>query len=118
MLNSKERATLRAKANKMPAIFHLGKGNITPEFVQGVRDALEARELIKIDILQNCEVVPTDAAQIIADRTKSEVVTVIGKRFVLYRKKKSDKKKSEEKRAAQKKMESKEFRGGRKNGKN
>ena len=112
MLTSKERAALRAAANGLSPIFRMGKSEITPEFVRGVGQALEARELIKIDILQNCDVVPAEAAQIVADRTKSEVVMVIGKRFVLYRKKKSEVKKSEAKKPV-----SKAFKGGKRDGK-
>ena len=126
MLTSKERAALRAAANGLQPIFRLGKSEITPEIVQGINQALEARELIKIDILQNCDVVPAEAAQIIADRTKSEVVMVIGKRFVLYRKKKAEKKKPEEaskgksinnKRENGKSRDKKEYRGGGRGGK-
>jgi len=86
MLNSKERAALRAAANKMPAIFHLGKDGITLEFLAAIRDALEARELIKIDILNNCSLSVKEAAQEVGERTNAQVVQVIGKRFVLYRK--------------------------------
>ncbi|MCL2415577.1 MAG: YhbY family RNA-binding protein [Defluviitaleaceae bacterium] len=69
-------------------MFRLGKSEITPEITKGIDEALEARELVKIDILQNCDIDPKYAAEIVAERTKSEVVTVIGRRFVLYRKKK------------------------------
>ena len=86
MLSSKERATLRSMANTTPAIFRLGKDGITQDFVNAVRDALEARELIKIDILNNCEIDVRDAAQEVASRTNAEVVQTIGKKFVLYRK--------------------------------
>ena len=85
-LNSKDRATLRAMANSMPAIFRLGKDAITDEFLAGIREALEARELIKIDILNNCELDVKEAAAEVARRTNAHVVQVIGKRFVLYRK--------------------------------
>ncbi|MCL2171511.1 MAG: YhbY family RNA-binding protein [Defluviitaleaceae bacterium] len=87
MLTSKERAALRAQANTIKPIFRLGKGAISPEFTQGIRDALAARELIKIDILQNCEMGPSEAAEILAERTNAEVVTVIGRKFVLYKQK-------------------------------
>ena len=86
MLNSKERAALRAQANGLSAIFHLGKEGLTPAFVQGVREALEARELIKIDILQNCDLDAKEVSRIISERTASEVVQVIGRKFVLYKK--------------------------------
>lgn len=86
MLKNKDRAALRAMANGMPAIFRLGKEGVTPEFTNAVRDALEARELIKIDVLNNCEWDVTQAATTISERTNSHIVQIIGKKFVLYRK--------------------------------
>ena len=97
MLSSKERAALRAEANQLTAIFHLGKAAITPDFTEGIREALEARELIKIDILQNCEMGPQEAARILSERTGSEVVQIIGRKIVLYKKAKKPKNKKEEK---------------------
>jgi len=91
MLTSKDRAKLRSLANKLPSIFHMGKEGMTPEFVQGIRDALEARELIKIDLLQNCAEDVREVARIISERTHSEVVQIIGRKFVLYKKSKSKK---------------------------
>jgi len=91
MLNSKDRAALRAMANRTPAIFRLGKEGVTPEFTNAVRDALEARELIKIDVLNNCEWDVKQAAETISQRTGADVVQVIGKKFVLYRKSKTKK---------------------------
>ena len=85
-LSSKDRATLRAMANNMRAIFRLGKDGITDDFLAGIREALEARELIKIDILNNCDLDAKEAAQEVARRTNAHVVQVIGRRFVLYRK--------------------------------
>ena len=91
MLNSKQRAILRAKANALPAIMHVGKGNITPEFVQAVRDALEARELVKIDILPNSDLDVKQAGEIVASRTQAEILQTIGRKFVLYKKSKTKK---------------------------
>jgi len=88
MLNSKDRAALRGMANGLSAIFRLGKEGVTPEFTNAIRDALEARELIKIDVLNNCEWDVNEAARIVSERTNSEIVQVIGKKFVLYRKSK------------------------------
>jgi len=85
-LNSKDRAALRSMANNIPAIFRLGKDGITDDFLTGIREALEARELIKIDILNNCDLDVRDAANEVAQRTNSHVVQTIGKKFVLYRK--------------------------------
>ena len=91
MLKSKDRAALRAMANGMPAIFHLGKEGVTPEFVSAVRDALEARELIKIDVLNNCEWDVKEAAETVSQRAGAQIVQVIGKKFVLYKKSRSKK---------------------------
>jgi len=85
-LSSKDRATLRGMANNITAIFRLGKDGITDDFLAGVREALEARELIKIDILNNCDLDVKEAAHEVARRTNAHIVQTIGKRFVLYRK--------------------------------
>ena len=86
VLSSKERAALRAYANKLPSVFHLGKDGISLDFLAAIRDALEARELIKIDILNNSQLDVQEAAQEVASRTNAQLVQVIGKKFVLYRK--------------------------------
>ena len=77
----------------MDPIFQIGKNSLTPEFTKAVQEALEARELIKISVLQNCADDPRELAEIIAERTHSEIVQVIGKKIVLYREGKDDKKK-------------------------
>lgn len=85
MLTSKQRAYLRSIANGLDTIFHVGKSGITPEFVAGIGDALEVREIIKINLLDNCMLDTRSTAQTVAERTRSEVVQVIGKKFVLYK---------------------------------
>ena len=67
------------------AIFSVGKSAVTPEMVTSISDALEARELIKISVLNNCAEDPKAIAETLAGRTRSEVVQVIGKKIVLYR---------------------------------
>ncbi|MDR2168337.1 MAG: ribosome assembly RNA-binding protein YhbY [Clostridiales bacterium] len=91
MLNSKDRAALRARAHHLTAIFHVGKGGVTPAMIAGVREALEARELIKIALLDNCELEVKEAAEIVASRSGAEIVQIIGKKFVLYKKSKTKK---------------------------
>ena len=91
MLSSKDRATLRAKAHHLNAIFHIGKDGVSPAFVTGIRDALEARELVKIDVLDNCLLDIREAAEIVASRSGAEVVQIIGRKFVLYKKSNSKK---------------------------
>lgn len=77
----------------MDPIFQIGKGSLTPENTQAISEALEARELIKINVLQNCLDDPKILAQTVAERTRSQVVQVIGKKIVLYKEGKDDKKK-------------------------
>ena len=85
MLTSKQRAYLRGLANGIDTIFHVGKGGITPEMTASIDDALEARELVKANVLDNNLLEVRETAQTIADRTHAEVVQVIGNKFVLYR---------------------------------
>lgn len=73
-------------------IFQVGKSSLTPELTEAVSEALEARELIKISVLKNCIDDPRSIAEVMAERTKSEVVQVIGKKIVLYRESKNKKK--------------------------
>ena len=73
-MTSKQRAYLKSLAMKIDPIYNIGKGSISPELVQGVRDALEARELIKIGVLQNCMDDPKELANVLAERTRSQVV--------------------------------------------
>ena len=77
---------------KITPILQIGKSSVTPELISAVDEALEARELIKMHILKNCFDDPKEIAQGIAERTRSEVVQVIGKKVVLYRESKDNKK--------------------------
>ena len=92
-MTSKQRAYLKSLAMVMDPIFQLGKSSLTPEFTDAVSEALEARELIKINVLQNCADDPKELAQIVAERTRSQVVQVVGKKITLYKEGKEDKKK-------------------------
>ena len=84
-MTSKQRAYLKGLAMTMEPIFQVGKSSVTPEFTKAVDEALTARELIKLSVLQNCADDPRAIAEVIADRTRSQVVQVIGKKIVLYR---------------------------------
>lgn len=92
-MTSKQRAYLKSLAMTMEPILQIGKGSLTPEFSASVREALDARELIKISVLQNCLDDPKQMAEILAERTGSQVVQVIGRKIVLYKEGKDDKKK-------------------------
>ena len=85
MLTSKQRAYLRGLATSESAIMQVGKGGIGENLIKTVSDALEARELIKVHVLDNSPYTPREAAEALAEATDSQVVTVIGKKFVLYR---------------------------------
>ncbi len=85
MLTSKQRAYLRGLANTMEPIFLIGKGGISEVMIREIDSALEARELIKLKILNNSMVEVREAADEISEKTNSEVVQVIGGKFVLYR---------------------------------
>ena len=92
-MTSKQRAYLKGLAMTMDPIFQIGKNSLTPELTAAIAEALEARELIKISVLQNCMDDPGELAQIVAERTRSQVVQVIGKKIVLYGKGKKRKRK-------------------------
>ena len=79
-MTSKQRAYLKSLAMKIDPIYNIGKGSIS-----------EARELIKIGVLQNCMDDPKELANVLAERTRSQVVQVIGKKIVLYKESKNHK---------------------------
>ncbi len=85
MLNSKQRAYLRGLSNKIDPIFQIGKSGVSPELIEALDEALEARELIKCTVLNNCMDDIKYIASAISERTKSDVVQVIGKKIVIYR---------------------------------
>lgn len=91
-MTTKQRAYLKSLAMTMEPIFQVGKSSMTPGLTQAISEALEARELIKISVLKNCADNPRELAEIIAERTRSEIVQVIGKKIVLYREGKDEKK--------------------------
>ncbi len=92
MITSKQRAYLRSLAMNISPIMQIGKGGITENLVKTVSDALEARELIKLSVLENCEETARSAADALAAATGAEVVAVIGRKVVLYRESEKHKK--------------------------
>lgn len=85
LLTSKQRAFLRAMANTADPILHVGKGEISPAMIRQADDALTARELFKGKTLETCALSAREAAESIASEVNAEVVQVIGRSFVLYR---------------------------------
>ena len=85
MITSKQRAYLRSLANPIPAIMQIGKGGISENLLKTLSDALEARELIKLHVLENSGETPKAMIQMLADALGAEPVSVVGKKIVLYR---------------------------------
>ena len=111
MITSKQRAYLKGLAMTMDPILQLGKGGLTPENTASVDEALAARELIKINVLQNCLEDSRQMAETLAERTRSQVVQVIGRKIVLYREGKDDKKKKEKEKPKEEEEEDMGFGG-------
>ena len=91
MLNSRQRAQLRGMANDFETILQVGKMGISENTVKQVDDALEARELIKMSVLETCEKSSREVADELAPIVKADVVQVIGRKFILYRESKENK---------------------------
>lgn len=84
-MTTKQRAYLKSLAMTMDPIFQIGKNSMTPELTKAIEEALDARELIKVSVLKNCIDDPHMLADMLAERTRSQVVQVIGKKIVLYK---------------------------------
>ncbi|MBQ1956156.1 MAG: ribosome assembly RNA-binding protein YhbY [Clostridia bacterium] len=92
MITSKQRAYLRSLSTSIPTIMQIGKGGISENLIKTVSDALEARELIKMSVLENADMTVKMAAESLAEETNAEVVCVIGRKMVLYRESENHKK--------------------------
>ena len=84
-MTSKQRAYLRSLANNIDAIFQVGKNGISDNFINQINDALEARELIKISVLETAPEEILEIANILANSTRSEIVQTMGSKITLYR---------------------------------
>lgn len=85
MLTSKQRAYLRGLGSSCPAIMQVGKSGITENLIKTVSDALEARELVKLTVLENCGEEPKAVLQSLCSALGAEPVTAVGRKIVLYR---------------------------------
>ena len=92
-MTSKERAKLKSIASNMDTILQIGKNPIGDTFLKQVKDALKAREMIKIHVLETCELTPFEAANALAEAAECEVVQVIGSKVILFKQRKRDDKK-------------------------
>lgn len=84
-MTSKQRAYLKSLASTIDPLFQIGKGSVTPEVIEAISEAFNNRELLKIAVLKNCMDDPRAIAEVVAERTRSQVVHVIGKKIVLYK---------------------------------
>ena len=84
-MTSKQRAYLKSLASTLDPLFQIGKGSVTPEVIEALSEAFNNRELLKIAVLKNCMDDPRAIAEVVAERTRSQVVQVIGKKIVLYK---------------------------------
>lgn len=91
-MTSKQRAYLKGLAMTIEPLFQVGKSGLTPEVTQAVSEAFNTHELVKIAVLKNCADEPKELAAMLAERTKSQVVQVIGKKIVLYKESREHKK--------------------------
>jgi RNA-binding protein len=85
MLTGKQKSHLRSLAHHLDPIFQVGKGGVNENLIRQIEDALEARELIKVSVLQNCDQDKDEVAQELAQGARAELVQVIGKTIVLYK---------------------------------
>lgn len=83
-MTSKQRSYLKGLAMNIDSVIQIGKSGLTPEITEAVSEALEARELLKITVLKNCLDDGRSIAEVLAERTHSQVVQVIGRKIVLY----------------------------------
>lgn len=84
-MTSRQRAYLKSLASNLEPIFQIGKASVSPEVTEAVAEVFNNRELIKIAVLKNCFDDPKEIANMLAERTQSQVVQVIGKKIVLYK---------------------------------
>lgn len=84
-MTSKERAYLKGLANRVPSLYQVGKDGISENMIKQIDDALAARELIKGNVLENSMLTAREVAEELAEKTGSQVVQVIGNKFILYR---------------------------------
>ncbi|MDQ2087302.1 ribosome assembly RNA-binding protein YhbY [Herbivorax sp. ANBcel31] len=91
MLTGKQRSYLRSLANGIDSIFHIGKGGINDNMIKQFNDALEARELIKVTVLKNSLEETSELCEEAALKTGSEIVQIIGNKFVIYKESKENK---------------------------
>lgn len=84
-LTGKQKSFLRSMGMTMDPIVNIGKEGVTPTVVTATQEAIKKRELIKVRVLQNCFEEPRDAIETLADRSNANLVQVIGRNGLLFR---------------------------------
>lgn len=92
MITGRQRSFLKSMANRIDPIFQVGKNGVTESFLRQVDDALEAREIVKIKVLNNSMLDAKEVGNEVAQKTRSEFVQSIGNKFVIYRESEENKK--------------------------
>lgn len=93
-MTSKERAYLKSLASNIEPSFQVGKSSLTPEVTTAIAEAFNTKEIVKIAVLKNCFDDPKEIASMVAERTHSQVVQVIGRKIVLYKENKDKSRKN------------------------
>lgn len=88
MLTGKQRSYLKSLANPLKAVIQIGKEGITPAVIDQVAETIAKRELVKISVLESCDLDIKEVANTVAGRTQSEFVQAVGRKFVLYKRNK------------------------------
>ena len=91
MLTGKQKRYLRSQAHHLNPIFQVGKGGVNENMINQIGEALEARELLKVSILQNCEMDKHEVAEALSKGARAELVQLIGHTVVLYKESKENK---------------------------
>ncbi|MDD3924557.1 MAG: YhbY family RNA-binding protein [Erysipelotrichaceae bacterium] len=86
MLSNKQKAYLRALGNKERSVFQVGKEAVSDNLIQGISDGLKANELVKFNLLKSCPISANEVAIEISSATQSEIVQIIGRTIILYKK--------------------------------
>jgi RNA-binding protein len=92
MITTKQRAYLRGLANGIDSIIQMGKGEVTENWLKTVSDALEARELVKITVLETCAYTPRELSDAVCEMLECDAVQTIGRKIVLYKESEENKK--------------------------
>lgn len=90
MLNSKQRASLRAMANSLQPVTQIGKNGINDALIESLDKTLESRELVKVTVLETALVSAKEALEEVSQKLKAEPVSAVGSKFVIYRQAKKD----------------------------